>query len=173
MPEEVGGAGAGTIGPCTEDCDQIAHFGARQAGLIGEFVEWCAEASDDRHNLVRFGRKARCNRHRIIAANDGAEITAGRELVMSQGKCAQGDYVLVQLSGTYKRPIGPPIRGKSEPTPDYKMHGIMLTVMKDNKNVGNYFLKLTGPAKTVAASEEALRASIAADKSKEEKFELP
>ncbi len=97
----------------------------------------------------------------------------GRELVMSKGKCPQGEYVLVQLSGTYKRPIGPPIRGKSEPTPDYKMHGIMLTVMKDSKNVGNYFLKLTGPAKTVAASEEALRASIAADKSKEEKFELP
>ena len=97
----------------------------------------------------------------------------GRELVMSQGKCPQGEYVLVQLSGTYKRSIGPPIRGKTEPAPDYKMHGVMLTVMKDGKNVGNYFLKLTGPAKTVAASEEALRASIAADKSKEEKYELP
>jgi hypothetical protein len=97
----------------------------------------------------------------------------GRELVMSQGKCAQGEYVLVQLSGTYKRPIGPPIRGKTEAVADYKMHGVMLTVMKDGKNVGNYFLKLTGPAKTVAANEEALRASIAADKAKEEKYELP
>ena len=97
----------------------------------------------------------------------------GRELVMSQGKCPQGEYVLVQLSGTYKRSIGPPIRGKTEPAPDYKMHGVMLTVMKDGKNVGSYFLKLTGPAKTVAASEEALRALIAADKSKEEKYELP
>ena len=97
----------------------------------------------------------------------------GRELVMSQGKCPQGEYVLVQLSGTYKRSIGPPIRGKTEPAPDYKMHGVMLSVVKDGKSVGNYFLKLTGPAKTVAANEEALRASIAADKSKEEKYDLP
>ncbi len=98
---------------------------------------------------------------------------AGRELVMTKGKCPQGEYVLVQLSGTYKRSIGPPIRGKTEPAPGYKMHGVMLTVTKDGKNVGNYFLKLTGPAKTVAANDEALRASIAADKSKEEKYELP
>lgn len=97
----------------------------------------------------------------------------GRELVMSQGKCPQGEYVLVQLSGTYKRSIGPPIRGKTEPAPDYKMHGVMLSVMKDGKSVGNYFLKLTGPAKTVAANEEALRASIAANKAQEEKYELP
>ncbi len=97
----------------------------------------------------------------------------GRQLVMSQGQCPQGEYVLVQLSGTYKRSIGPPIRGKTEPAPDYKMHGVMLSVMKDGKSVGNYFLKLTGPAKTVAANEEALRASIAADKSKEEKYDLP
>lgn len=97
----------------------------------------------------------------------------GRELVMSQGKCPQGDYVLVQLSGTYKRSIGPPILRKTEAAPGYKMHGVMLSVMKDGKNVGNYFLKLTGPAKTVAANEEALRAAIGADKSKEMKYELP
>ncbi len=98
---------------------------------------------------------------------------AGRELVMTKGQCPQGEYVLVQLSGTYKRSIGPPIRGKTEPAPGYKMHGVMLTVTKDGKNVGNYFLKLTGPAKTVAANDEALRAAIAADKAKEEKYELP
>ncbi len=98
---------------------------------------------------------------------------AGRELVMTKGQCPQGEYVLVQLSGTYKRSIGPPIRGKTEPAPGYKMHGVMLTVMKDGKNVGNYFLKLTGPAKTVAANDDALRVAIAADKAKEEKYELP
>ncbi len=97
----------------------------------------------------------------------------GRELVMSQGKSPQGDYVLVQLSGTFKRPLGPPILRKTEAAPGYKMHGVMLSVMKDGKVVGNYFLKLTGPAKTVAANEEALRAAIGADKSKEEKYELP
>ena len=97
----------------------------------------------------------------------------GRELVMSKGTCAQGEYVLVQLSGTYKRSIGPPIRGKTEPVADYKMNGVMLSVTKDGKSLGNYFLKLTGPAKTVAANEAALRAAIKADKAKEEKYELP
>ena len=31
----------------------------------------------------------------------------GRELVMSKGKCPQGEYILVQISGTFKRPVGP------------------------------------------------------------------
>ena len=97
----------------------------------------------------------------------------GRELVMTEGKCPQGDYVLVQLSGTYKRPIGPPIMGKTEPAPGYKMHGVMLSVVKDGKSVGNYFLKLTGPAKTVSANDDSLRASIAGDKAKETEYKLP
>ncbi len=97
----------------------------------------------------------------------------GRELVMSKGKCPQGDYILVQLSGTFKRSIGPPIQQKTKPAPGYKMNGVILSATKDGKSLGNYFLKLTGPAKTVAASEEALRASFGADKSKEEKYELP
>jgi gluconolactonase len=97
----------------------------------------------------------------------------GRELVMSQGKCAQGEYVLVKLTGTYKKPIGPPILRKSEPAPGYAMYGVMLSVTKDGKAAGNYFLKLTGPAKTVAASEDALRASIAADKAAETEYKLP
>jgi gluconolactonase len=97
----------------------------------------------------------------------------GRELVMSQGKCPQGEYVLVQLSGTYRRPNGPPILRKTVPTPGYRMHGVMLSVTKDGKSGGNYFLKLTGPAKTVIANDDALRASFGADKSKEEKYELP
>ena len=97
----------------------------------------------------------------------------GRELVMSQGKCAQGEYVLVKLTGTYKKPIGPPILRKSEPAPGYAMYGVMLSVTKDGKAAGNYFLKLTGPAKTVAASEDALRASITADKAAETEYKLP
>lgn len=96
----------------------------------------------------------------------------GRELVMSEGKCPQGDYVLVKLSGTYKKPIGPPVLGKSSPAPGYAMHGVMLTVLKDGKASGNYFLKLTGPAKTVQGSESALRATIGADKATEKEFKL-
>ncbi len=37
-----------------------------------------------------------------------------------------GEYVLVKLTGTYKKPIGPPILRKSEPAPGYAMYGVML-----------------------------------------------
>lgn len=97
----------------------------------------------------------------------------GRELVMVQGKCPQGEYVIVQLSGTYKKPIGPPILRKSEDAPGYRMYGVMLSVTKDGKAAGNYFMKLTGPAKTATAQEAALRASFGADKGTETEYKLP
>ena len=43
----------------------------------------------------------------------------------------------------------------------------MLAVVLMVKDKGNYFLKLTGPQKTVAAASEALRVAIDADLKKE------
>ena len=34
----------------------------------------------------------------------------GREVKVTQGKSAAGEYVLVDISGTYNKPVGPPIR---------------------------------------------------------------
>lgn len=91
-----------------------------------------------------------------------------RKTKMTQGKCAMGDYVLADISGTYKKPIGPPIQGKTEPMPNARMLGVILSMEKK----GLYFLKLTGPDKTVAAAKAAVRTAIGAKDSDEKPFEL-
>lgn len=96
----------------------------------------------------------------------------GREVVMTTGKCAQGEYLYVELSGTYKRPIGPPFARKVEPVKDYRMHGMILSASKDGKPLGNFYLKLVGPKNTIKANGDSVRASVGGDKSTEEKFEL-
>ena len=65
-------------------------------------------------------------------------------------------------------PIGPPIQGKTQEMPDSRMLGIIL----ERENQGNYFLKMAGPDKTVAAQEDALRASIEGDKKSEKPYEV-
>lgn len=92
----------------------------------------------------------------------------GRAVTMTQGEAEQGKYVLVDLTGTYNKPDGPPILRKTKPTPGYRMVAVMFTA----KAGGNYFLKLTGPEKTVAAAIDAFRQSFGGDASKEEKYEL-
>jgi gluconolactonase len=92
----------------------------------------------------------------------------GRTAKISKGTSKQGPYYLVDVSGTYKMPIGPPIQGKFESVPDARMLGVILEV----EGKGNYFLKMAGPAKTVTAQGEALRASIGGDKKSEKPHEV-
>jgi gluconolactonase len=86
----------------------------------------------------------------------------GRTQTTSKGTGALGEYIVVELTGTYKKPIGPPIAAKSEPAPGYRMLGAILK-LKD----GNYFLKLTGPDKTVAEAATEFRSSFGGDITKE------
>lgn len=85
-----------------------------------------------------------------------------RKSAVSNGKSKQGDYIVVELSGTYNKPDGPPILRKTKPTPGSRMLAAILKLKS-----GNYFLKLTGPDKTVAAAAAAFRASFGGDKTKE------
>ena len=48
----------------------------------------------------------------------------------------------------------------------------MLAVMLTVENRGNYFLKLVGPAKTVAAAEAAFRNSFGAKADSEKEYKL-
>ncbi len=91
-----------------------------------------------------------------------------KKIKLSQGESPQGTYYFSDVSGTYLKPIGPPIAGKKEPTPDYRSLGIILQV----KEKGNYFLRLTGPDRTIAAAAEKLRQSIGADEKKEQAYEI-
>lgn len=95
----------------------------------------------------------------------GQFASAGRKQKVTKGKLKKGDYYMVDLSGTYKKPVGPPIMRKTEDTPGYRM----LAVMIPTKG-GAYFLKLTGPEKTVAAQVSAFRKSFGGDAKTEKPY---
>lgn len=82
----------------------------------------------------------------------------GRKVRSFTGKSEQGKYTLVDLTGTYKKPIGPPIQMKSESKPGWRMIGVILETEK-----GPYFVKLDGPTKTIAAVEADYRKSFGGD----------
>ena len=87
----------------------------------------------------------------------------GKKQKIYKGESKQGEYYLLDITGVYNKPIGPPINRQTNPTPGYQMLAVVLMV----KDKGNYFLKLTGPQKTVAAASKALRVAIDADLKKE------
>ena len=83
---------------------------------------------------------------------------SGRKVKVTTGKSSEGDYVLVDTQGTWNKPIGPMQPGqKTEPVPNSRALGVILT-----SNVG-YYIRLTGPEKTVSANVDAFRAAFGAD----------
>ena len=92
----------------------------------------------------------------------------GRTVAMTSGVAQNGKYVLVILSGTYKKPVGPPIAGKTKDAPGSRMLAVMLQI----PDKGVYYLKIVGPAATVAAQLDALRSAIGGDAAKEKEFSL-
>ena len=85
----------------------------------------------------------------------GQFVEKGRDVKKDQGDSANGQYNLVNITGTYNKPFGPPFAQQSKPSPGYQMLAITVNTPK-----GNYFLKLTGPVKTVTAAEEDMRKAI-------------
>ena len=96
----------------------------------------------------------------------GQFAAQGRKVTMTSGKSAQGPYYLAEITGTYNKPIGPPIRQQTKATAGSKMVAVILMV----KGKGNYFLKLTGPEKTVSAATGALRKGFGGNKSNEKAY---
>lgn len=134
---------------------------------LAQFAIDPAEGDEEPAELVvfpPFGGTVSENVKRWIEQFQGDD----RRVTMKQGEVEQGKYVLVDLSGTYNRPDGPPILRKTKATPGYRMIAVMLT----SKAGGNYFLKLTGPEKTVEKALDAFRKSFGADASKEEDYQL-
>lgn len=90
----------------------------------------------------------------------------GRKMKVLRGESSQGPYLLLDLSGTYNQPIGPPIQRRTKPMKNARMLAVILNI----KGKGNYFLKLTGPMKTVTAAAAPLRQSFGADLKKEKPY---
>ncbi|MFK7818989.1 MAG: hypothetical protein AB8G99_09735, partial [Planctomycetaceae bacterium] len=76
-------------------------------------------------------------------------------------------YYLLELAGTYKKPIGPPMMRKSKDAPGYRMLAVLLRTQK-----AVLVLKLTGPDKTVAAQLKAFRASFGGDVKTEKPYKM-
>jgi gluconolactonase len=87
----------------------------------------------------------------------GQFLPKDREFSMEQGKIELGAYVLVELSGTYKKSIGPPVLRKTTEMPGARMLVVMISTQK-----GNYFLKLVGLNATVSAAAADFRKSFGA-----------
>ena len=92
----------------------------------------------------------------------------GRKVQTWSGSSAQGEYYLADVKGTYNKPIGPPIAGKTHPTAGQRMLAVILIA----PNKKTYFLKMTGPETTISSSEQSLRKSFGAAVKKEKKYPL-
>jgi gluconolactonase len=93
---------------------------------------------------------------------------AGRKAKVTHGEAARGKYVLVDVSGTYQQPIGPPRQQRTERLEDARMLAVILQV----KDQDVYYLKLAGPEETVSASAEHLRRAFGGDAEKEQPLDL-
>ena len=93
----------------------------------------------------------------------------GRKVKVTQGVAPQGKYTLVDITGTYNEPVGPPIRRQTKPLPNARMLAVILEVKKAGKV---YYIKFPGSGKTVSANAAAFRASIGADAKKETEWKL-
>lgn len=90
-----------------------------------------------------------------------------RKVKIYEGETAQGKYTLIDLTGSWTKPS---FQGKPNPKkPDTRM----LAVVLHSEKGGDYFVRLTGPKKTVEENATAMRTWIGAvpEKEKERKDE--
>lgn len=92
----------------------------------------------------------------------------GRKVKVMSGKSEQGPYIIAELAGTWKMPVGPPVLRKTKAVPGAKMQSVILAVA----DRGNYFIRLTGPEKTVSSLDGAFRRSFGGDAKQEKEYEL-
>ena len=92
-----------------------------------------------------------------------------RKLKLTNGECDQGKYYVSDITGTYLQSAGGPFAGgKKTPMPEYRSISIIL----ETPESGVYFLRLTGPEKSITAAAESFRNSIGATASKETAYEM-
>lgn len=93
-----------------------------------------------------------------------------REVKLVHGECKAGRYVVADISGTWKKPDGPPMARKTINTPGSRVVNVMV-VKGEVGSEEYYFLKLSGPDKLVAKQAKALRTALAAKVDTERPYE--
>jgi gluconolactonase len=95
----------------------------------------------------------------------------GRKHELVSGNSREGKYVMVTLSGTYKKPVGPPAAQQTTDKPNSRVIGIVLVADVDGAE-DYYFLKMDGPDALVEAQADHLRKAIGADRKSEKPIKL-
>lgn len=92
----------------------------------------------------------------------------GREVKLRSGKCELGEYTMVDITGSFNKSVGPPIQQKTQRLSGWRVINVYLEC-----EGGPYFFKIDGPAKTVEAELDGLRATFGgnAETEKEREFE--
>ncbi|MCA9036454.1 MAG: hypothetical protein KDA91_15070 [Planctomycetaceae bacterium] len=93
--------------------------------------------------------------------------SAGRKSSIKTGKAGESTYYLAEISGTYKKSIGPPIQQRTEDMEGYRMIGVILEADGEV-----YYLKLTGPDATIRAQAHAFRTSFGGHAAHESDYAL-
>lgn len=91
----------------------------------------------------------------------------GTKVASSEGAIKGGKYQLVDISGNYKKSIGPPIQRQFEVKKGWRVINVRL-----DGDAGVFFLKLQGPQKTVDSIADNFRKSFGGDASKEKEPRL-
>src|SRR3954468_1610346 len=82
MAQEGSRTRAQPVGSRLEHHDQVSHLGARHLHAVRKEVEGRAQRADDGNNFSRRAADAIAHRHRIVLADDLAEIARRRQMVM-------------------------------------------------------------------------------------------
>ena len=96
---------------------------------------------------------------------------AGRTVELRRGNSEQGEYVLADIAGTWKKPVGPPIAQRTVEKPGSRVIGVILIAQAESDK-DYYFLKLSGPDTLVKSQTKSLRVALAARADSEKPFEL-
>ena len=94
-----------------------------------------------------------------------------RKIEMSQGKCEAGQFIIVDATGTWNKPDGPPFARKTIATPDSRVVNVIVIEEKDGGQ-DYYFIKLSGKKTIVDTEADALRTAIGVDQDSEKPFAL-
>jgi peptide-methionine (R)-S-oxide reductase len=94
----------------------------------------------------------------------------GREVKLTRGKSDQGEYIVADISGTWKKPDGPPFARKTVDKPNSRVINVILIIQQNDKK-DYYFLKLSGPKQLVAKHADDLRRSFGADTASEKPYQ--
>ncbi|WP_166825306.1 hypothetical protein [Thalassoroseus pseudoceratinae] len=141
---------------------RLAQFEIPAADADGEPVELTI------FSFAGGGGQIRANIERWI----GQFEAEGRKAKVIIGKAEQGQYVFVDVTGTYNRSVGPPILGKTESLPGARMLAVILAKpLEAPKAV--YYLKMAGKEDTITANYDKFREAFGANKETEEEPKPP